>query len=253
MGNLSCHDQISEHKKQNRNMKKEITASCGHCPFPSPERLCRNKQGKAPDFCPTKNKQELTAAANQEYAKPEIREFARQASLQEAEGYANREYGYDQVVPCKPRLLETIEFSKKMGFKRLGLAFCAGLANEAKVVEKLLREHGFEVVSAICKAGGVPKESIGINDTQKIAPGQPESMCNPILQAMIMNDAATEFNILVGLCVGHDSLFFKYAASPCTVLAAKDRMLGHNPLAAVYNIDSYYRALKQQKSDTADQ
>jgi hypothetical protein len=28
------------------------------------------------------------------------------------------------------------------------------------------------------------------------------------------------------------------------VLAAKDRLLGHNPLAAIYNIDSYYRALK---------
>ena len=226
-------------------MKKENTASCGSCPFPSPERLCRNRQGKAPDFCPTKNKQELTAAANQEYAKPEIREFARQASVQEAEGYANRENGYDRVVPCKPRLLETIEFSKKMGFKRLGLAFCAGLANEAKIVERLLREHGFEVVSAICKAGRVPKETIGISDEQKVAIGQPESMCNPILQAMIMNDASTEFNILIGLCVGHDSLFFKYAESPCTVLAAKDRVLGHNPLAAIYNIDSYYRALKQ--------
>ena len=226
-------------------MKKENTASCGSCPFPSLERLCRNRQGKAPDFCPTKNKQELTAAANQEYAKPEIREFARQASVQEAEGYVNREKGYDMVVPCKPRLLETIEFSKKMGFKRLGLAFCGGLANEAKIVERLLREHGFEVVSAICKAGRVPKETIGISDEQKVAIGQPESMCNPILQAMIMNDAATEFNILIGLCVGHDSLFFKYAESPCTVLAAKDRVLGHNPLAAIYNIDSYYRALKQ--------
>jgi uncharacterized metal-binding protein len=226
-------------------MKKEITASCGHCPFPSSERICRNKQGKAPVFCPTKNKQELTEAANKEYAKPEIREFARQASLQETEGYANRENGYSKLTPCKPRLLETIEFSQKMGYKRLGLAFCAGLAKEARTVEKLLLENGFEVVSAICKAGGVPKELIGINDDQKISPGQPESMCNPILQAMIMNDAGTEFNILLGLCVGHDSMFFKYAEKPCTVLAAKDRMLGHNPLAAVYNIDSYYRALKK--------
>ena len=226
-------------------MKKEITALCGHCPFPAPERICRNNQGKAPNFCPTQNKQDLTEAANKEYAKPEINKFARQASIQEAEGYADRDKGYEHLRPCKPRLLETIEFSKKMGFKRLGLAFCAGLAKEAKVVESLLSEHGFEVVSVICKAGGVPKETIGINDDQKIAPGQPETMCNPILQAMVMNDASTEFNILLGLCVGHDSMFFKYAESPCTVLAAKDRVLGHNPLAAVYNIDSYYRALKQ--------
>ena len=48
----------------------------------------------------------------------------------------------------------------------------------------------------------------------------------------------------LGLCVGHDSLFFRYSAAPCTVLAVKDRLLGHNPLAAVYNLDSYHRALK---------
>ena len=51
-------------------------------------------------------------------------------------------------------------------------------------------------------------------------------------------------NVLLGLCVGHDSLFFKYTEAPCTVLAVKDRLLGHNPLAAVYNVDSYYRCLK---------
>jgi uncharacterized metal-binding protein len=225
-------------------MKKELSAACARCPFPAAERLCRNKEGKAPDFCPTRNKADLTDAAGREYEKPDIREFARLASLQEAEAYANREKGYEQVVPCKPRLLEIIEFSRKMGFRRLGLAFCAGLVKEAKIVEKLFHEHGFEVTSVVCKAGGVPKEAIGVKDEQKIAPGQAESMCNSILQAMIMNDAATEFNILLGLCVGHDSLFLKYAESPCTVLAVKDRMLGHNPLAAVYNIDSYYRALK---------
>ena len=32
--------------------------------------------------------------------------------------------------------------------------------------------------------------------------------------------------------------------APCTVLAVKDRLLGHNPLAAIYTIDSYYRSLK---------
>ncbi|MDD5698159.1 MAG: DUF1847 domain-containing protein [Victivallaceae bacterium] len=227
-------------------MNKELTASCGRCPFPLPERLCRNREGKSPACCPTAHKPELAAAAEREYAKPEIRELARQASLQEAEGYANREKGCEQIVPCKPRLLEIIEFAGKMGFKRLGLAFCAGLVSEAKIVERLLRDRGFEVVSAICKAGGVPKENIGIRDSEKVAIGRPESMCNPILQAMIMNDASAEFNILLGLCVGHDSLFFKYAAGPCTVLAVKDRMLGHNPLAAVYTIDSYYRVLNSR-------
>ena len=69
-------------------------------------------------------------------------------------------------------------------------------------------------------------------------------MCNPVLQAMILNREGTDFNVILGLCVGHDSLFLKYSEALCTVLAVKDRVLGHNPLAAVYNLDSYYRSLK---------
>jgi uncharacterized metal-binding protein len=71
-------------------------------------------------------------------------------------------------------------------------------------------------------------------------------MCNPIGQAMIVNRAKTDFNVLLGLCVGHDSMVFKYAEAPCTVLAVKDRLLGHNPLAAIYTMDTYYRSLKQE-------
>jgi uncharacterized metal-binding protein len=101
------------------------------------------------------------------------------------------------------------------------------------------------VVSALCKMGRTPKESIGVRDDQKINIGCFESMCNPIAQAFVMNEEKTELNIIMGLCVGHDSLFLKYAEAPCTVLAAKDRLLGHNPLAAVYTIDTYYRSLKK--------
>ena len=58
-------------------------------------------------------------------------------------------------------------------------------------------------------------------------------MCNPIYQAKLLNHEKTDFNILLGLCVGHDSLFFKFAEAPTTVLAVKDRVTGHNPLAAI--------------------
>ena len=54
-----------------------------------------------------------------------------------------------------------------------------------------------------------------------------------------------ELNVLLGLCVGHDSLFFRYAEAPVTVLAVKDRVTGHNPLAAVYLSGSYYRKVRQ--------
>jgi len=75
-----------------------------------------------------------------------------------------------------------------------------------------------------------------------------ETMCSPITQAAILNDAGVDFNILVGLCVGHDSLFFKYAEAPVTVLVAKDRVFGHNPVAALYQSRAYYRRLMRKET-----
>ena len=107
--------------------------------------------------------------------------------------------------------------------------------------------EGFEVVSAGCKAGCVPKEEIGVKDNEKIYIGSHETMCNPVFQAMLVNESETDFNVLLGLCVGHDSLFFKYAEAPTTVLAVKDRVTGHNPLAALYTSGNYYAWLKEGK------
>lgn len=223
---------------------KKMKSNCAQCPFEMALRICRNDTGKAPQSCPTTAKPELINQTIAEYEKPDRKSFARLASIQEGEGYADRDLGYASVRPIKPRILEIIEFAHKMNYTCLGLAFCAGLAQEAKIVEKLLSQKGFDVVSVICKAGRIPKEKIGVQDHEKVAIGKFEPMCNPILQALILNDAGAEFNIALGLCVGHDSLFFKYAEAPCTVLAVKDRVLGHNPLAAIYNLDSYYRSLK---------
>jgi hypothetical protein len=47
----------------------------------------------------------------------------------------------------------------------------------------------------------------------------------------------------MGLCIGHDSLFFKHAKGLTTVLVAKDRVLGHNPVAALLLADTYYSRL----------
>lgn len=206
--------------------------------------MCQNEDGKAPSFCPTLNRTEIIERALAEFEKPEVLEFAKQASIQEGEGYRDKELGYDRVIPVKPRILEIIEFAHKMKYKRLGLVFCIGLRKEAKTVEQLLSSNGFEVVSSLCKVGRVPKEKIGVREDQKVRIGCFESMCNPIAQAFLLNEEKTQFNVLMGLCVGHDSLFLKYAQAPCTVFAVKDRLLGHNPLAAIYTIDSYYRALK---------
>ena len=219
--------------------------NCARCPYKSGDRLCTNENGKGPDNCPTRTMPALADDSLKEYEKDAgLFEFARQASIQEAEGYTNKERGYAYLRAAKTRIEEIMEFAARMNYRRLGLAFCIGLRKEAKAVESIFASRGFEVVSAACKAGRIPKARLGLRPDQQLDQEKDEAMCNPVLQAMILNDAKTDFNVLLGLCVGHDSLFLKYADAFCTVLAVKDRMLGHNPLAAVYNLDSYYRALK---------
>jgi uncharacterized metal-binding protein len=217
---------------------------CAVCPYEWSDRFCRQEGGKAPKNCPSLRHQELVNQSVDEVQSSEAFEFARQASIQEAEGYGGKEKGYSQVFPIKPRLVEIIEFAKKMKYRRIALIFCVGLRREASVVHEILSNQGFDVVSVACKVGRVPKEVLDLTQEQKIVPNTFESMCNPILQALVANHHGSQFNVLLGLCVGHDSLFFKHAEAPCTVLAVKDRLLGHNPLAAVYQYEGYYRYLK---------
>ena len=218
---------------------------CASCPYAWTDRLCHHEHGKAPENCPTACHQEFVDQSMVEVQSEGVVEFARQASIQEAEGYGDKEKGYGSVRPIKPRILEVVEFAEKMNYRRVALIFCVGLRKEASTVLKIFKSHGLDVISIACKVGRVPKEILGLTDSQKVAPGSFESMCNPILQAGLANHYGSQFNILLGLCVGHDSLFFKYSEAPCTVLAVKDRLLGHNPLAAIYQHESYYRYLKK--------
>lgn len=206
---------------------------------------------EGPPNCPTKTRREVIEQALTKYDNPETMEFARQASIQEFECYMNLPEGR---TPRNPRVEEIVQFSKKMGYKKLGIAFCLGLTDEAKILNTILENRGFDVVSVCCKAGAIPKERIGITEAQKIkGPGNFESMCSPITQAEILNNEGVDFNILVGLCVGHDSLFIKYAQAPITVLVAKDRVFGHNPIAGLYQAGAYYRKLLRKETvDSTD-
>jgi uncharacterized metal-binding protein len=165
------------------------------------------------------------------YRDGEDAQLAHEAALVEAHGYGRL-----------TRLEETMDFARRSGFSKLGLAFCIGLQREAAVVTRVFRANGFSVDSVVCKNAGIAKGEVGIADADQVHPGTFEALCNPIGQARALADAGTELNVVLGLCVGHDSLFFKHSKAPVTVLAAKDRVLGHNPLAAVYLADGYYHA-----------
>ncbi|WP_428564933.1 MAG: DUF1847 domain-containing protein [Solidesulfovibrio sp. DCME] len=219
---------------------------CALCPFDWSERYCRTGKGKAPKNCPSLRLRELAGQAVERTTAPELAAFAKAASVQEAACYAGREAGYDAVRTVKPRIVEIVEFARRLGYARLGLVFCVGLRQEAAVVHEILATNGFAVASVSCKVGGVPKAALGIEPADQVDPGAShETMCNPVMQALTVNAADTDFNILLGLCVGHDSLFFKHAAAMGTVLAVKDRVFGHNPLGAISQYDSYYRYLKK--------
>ncbi|MBU1343028.1 MAG: DUF1847 domain-containing protein [Proteobacteria bacterium] len=224
--------------------KKKTSPSCASCEVEVPQRICFSDKGKGHKGCPTVTQKEVLIEANKAYEPKDVKAFAYKASLQEAQCYANRDQHPYIMQPTKTRIVETCEFALKMGYKRLGLAFCLGLSKEAKIVEEILTGYGFEVVSICCKAGNTSKESIGISDDEKIYKGTDEAMCNPIFQAKALNQEQVEFNILLGLCVGHDALFFKFSDIPTTVLAVKDRVTGHNPLAAVYQSESYYKKIR---------
>jgi len=226
--------------------EEKIIPRCADCTIE--DKICGREDGRGPVYCPTLNMVDIVTASLTEYEKPDIHNFVANATIQEGECYTNKEKDNPHVrYAIKPRMQETIEFAHKMGYKRLGLAFCGGLRHEAKIVNDILKEQGFEVASVVCKTGKIPKEFLKINEDQKVSPGEFESMCNPITQAMVLNAAGTEFNILFGLCVGHDSLVMRYSNAFCTALVVKDRVTGHNPLAAIQLYRSYYMKLKKEK------
>lgn len=228
-------------------MAKEKYPQCAKCTV----RLCENRgcgadeapppPEKMPGSCPARLMPEVFTEALAEYDKETVREFARLASVQEFQCYERRP---DGLRPRLPRIEELVQFARKCGYQRLGLAHCAGLAGEAALLTEMLENNGFDVVSVQCKTGAVPKERIGVRPAEKIAGAEAwETMCNPIAQAMIINRSGVDIAVMLGLCIGHDTLFIKYCDVPLTVLAVKDRVLGHNPLAALYTSETYYHRL----------
>ena len=157
--------------------------TCASCTI----HACKDPEHKdMPKNCPMRQ-EALVEEAKAEYQKPEVQKFFVTSSEIEHDGY------------CQwPRLKETMVFCKRMGYKKIGLGFCIGFAKEARIVADLFRNEGFTVVSAVCKSGGVDKTEAGIPDEKKLKPGQYEAMCNPILQAKLLNEQKNGFQYRPG-------------------------------------------------------
>lgn len=189
---------------------------------------CNLQDKQYPDFCLTTHMDsEVLDEAMELYKEDENRRSMIAA------GEIEHDY-YCQYT----RIEEIMAYAKKMGMKKLGIATCVGLIRESRKLASILRYNGFDVYGIACKAGVQKKIDVGIPERcNEIG----ENMCNPILQAKILNEAKTELNIVVGLCVGHDSLFYKYSDALVTTAVTKDRVTGHNPVAALYGADFYFK------------
>ena len=228
-------------------MAEEINAhvNCAKCPRP----VCNSPAWQeGPDNCPSKVLPDVISKATQRCFSDELRDFALKASKQEGAGYMKLPHAPKGPSPIKSRVEEIMEFAQRMGYKRLGVAFCIGAQFEASLLVPILENRGFEVISVCCKCGSVPKEELGIEDWEKVQSGRFEAMCHPVAQAEILNHYKTDLNVILCLCVGHDSLFLKHSEAPCTVLAAKDRVFGHAPLMGLYQSRSYHRRVMAKES-----
>lgn len=189
---------------------------------------CKYKDRTYPDFCLTTNlKEEDMQWALERYEEERNHEIMVASAEVEYEGYGKW-----------TRVQEIMEFARKIKAHKIGIANCIGLIHEARIFARILRANGFEVYSVICKVAGKTKSSIGI---PKACESIGAAMCNPILQARLLNEAQTDLNVVIGLCVGHDSLFYKYSEAYTTTLITKDRVTGNNPAAPLYTAHSYYR------------
>jgi uncharacterized metal-binding protein len=138
------------------------------------------------------------------------------------------------------RVEETVAFARRIKARRIGIATCVGLLEETRVFAKILRMADMDPFTVACKVGSTDKTGLGLAETAKLRPNSFEAACNPILQAELLNEHNTDLNIVIGLCVGHDTLFIRHSEAPVTVMIVKDRVLAHNPAAAIYGAKSYF-------------
>lgn len=220
--------------------KKRTETSCADCKawacFPD---VSTAKAGRRepPPYCPSKAQKDVCEQALSKYSGKTL-EFARNAALIENACYAIDPDTGTAVLPMitmHPRAEENIMLATISGYKKLGVAFCLELQKEAELYTDILKKNGFEVVSVCCKVGRISKEEIGVADEEKLyGPGSEESMCSGLIMAELLNSEKTDMNILMGLCVGQDTLFFKYAEAFSVPFVIMDRVYGGATMEGIY-------------------
>ena len=125
------------------------------------------------------------------------------------------------------RIEEIMEFARKMQYRKIGLAYCYGMENDARAVRELFRQHGLNLSGISCTVGGIAQDEINQQSCiHKVS-------CNPIGQATQLNEEGVDFVIIMGICLGHDILLQRNLKADFTTFVVKDRIFRHNPLEGV--------------------
>lgn len=128
------------------------------------------------------------------------------------------------------RLSELIYYALEMKYGKIGIAYCTDLKEPTEILVSVLRRF-FEVNPVCCKVSWNGSNSESERSERKLS-------CNPMGQAKILNKLGVDLNIMVGLCIGADSIFTELSDAPVTTLFVKDKSLANNPIGALYS--EYY-------------
>ncbi|MBR0403677.1 MAG: DUF1847 domain-containing protein [Eggerthellaceae bacterium] len=204
--------------------------NCGKIACEFPER------GK-PDFCAQDTYDEAASAeVRAEYASSEVFDIMNAAAL------------VSDNTRFSTRVEDTLKFAKLIGARKIGIATCTAMLNESRILGGLLERAGFEVEGIGCKVDSNTRSDLGLDDPN----GNDKVLCNPLMQARLLNRAKTDLNVVMGLCVGHDALFSKYSDAPVTTLVTKDFITGNNPCVALYASKGLFKRRLDETIDSLD-
>ena len=105
---------------------KSHTPTCVDCGTQN----CKFKERTYPEFC-------LTTHLEQEDLEWALKRYNENHNVMVASAEVEYE-GYCRLT----RVEEIMTFARKMGYQKIGIAYCIGLVNEARIFARILREIG---------------------------------------------------------------------------------------------------------------
>ena len=180
----------------------------------------RGDCGRMPASCPTLTRPDLTKDVST-YLEPERAELMRVADLAP----------FDEHRQKRSRVEELLFFVRARRLSRVGVAFCVSLTKEAQELGRLLEtpRRAGRARRAAARAPSITTRSAWRRRT----PSASQSICNPVAQAKLLNEASVQLIVQLGLCLGHDLILQEEARVPVTTLVVKDRALDHHPIEAL--------------------